>query len=53
MGDLVLEEAMKLLSDSPGDDDILHFQCLKQHNFNPNCYRQVCATCFGEYLGYT
>ena len=51
-GDLVLEESMDLLSDSPRDNDKLRLFCLTQHSFNPNCYRHVCGTCFGMYLGY-
>jgi len=50
LSDLFLEEAMKLLTDSPGDDDKLHLHCLTQHNFNAKCYRHVCATCFGVYF---
>ena len=40
--DIVLEEAKERVSDSPGEDDILHLFSLTQHNFNPNCYHQVC-----------
>jgi len=51
-GDLVLEEAIDLSSDSPRDDDKLHLFRLKQRRFILNCYFYVCATCFGLYLGY-
>ena len=47
---LRLEIVMDLSSDSPRDDDKLHLFSLTQHSFNSNCYRHVCATCFGKYL---
>jgi len=48
----VVRQSMDLLSDSPLDNDKLHLFSFTQHSFNPNCYRHVCATCFGMYLGY-
>jgi len=41
-GNLVLEEAKERVSDSPGDDDNLNLFSLKQRNFNPNFYHQLC-----------
>ena len=38
-GDLVLED----------DADKLHLFSLTKHRINRNCYRPVCATCFGMY----
>jgi len=52
LSDLVLEEAMKLLTDSPGDDK-LQLYCLTKHKFNAKCYRHVCASCFGDYFFYS
>ena len=49
---VILEKAMKLLPDRPGDDEKLHLCSLTQHNFNPYFYRHVCATSFSEYLGH-
>jgi hypothetical protein len=51
-GDLVLEEAIYLSSDSPRDDDKLHLFRLTQLRFILNCCLYECATRFGLYLGY-
>ena len=47
-----VRQSMDLLSASPIDDDKLHLFSPTQHNFNQNCYRHVCVTCFGIYLAY-